>query len=182
MMDLDQDPDNFLNHDEVEAARHEGDNPNEIKFTADDAPRGNNRDSRGGVEPRRRHRSRRVGAVIVAVVLVALAIAVWLRYFNPYVVDAQATGYVTDVERRGVIFKTFEGELIPSIPQTVDGVYSRDFRFSITDDSLAATLQQYQASHRPVTLLYKRYPATLPWRGASTVVVTGLKPAPVPEH
>lgn len=172
----DDQPDNYLNSEEIEAARHEGDNPGEIKFTSDDTV-----DENGAtVAAPRRRRRRRYFAVFIVIVVAALAVAGYLRYFNPYITDAQATGYVTGVECRGFVFKTFEGELIPAAPANVEGVYSRDFKFSVENDSLARRLQEYQAARMPVTLLYERYPATVPWRGASTVVVTGVKPAPTP--
>ena len=53
-------------------------------------------------------------------------------------------------------------------------VYSRDFYFSIPDDSLARVIQSYEGTGRPVTLTCKRYFGTLPWRGASKIVVTSI--------
>ncbi|MDE6578220.1 MAG: hypothetical protein K2K58_08630, partial [Muribaculaceae bacterium] len=47
-----------------------------------------------------------------AVVTVGLFIACWLRYFSPYVDDATQFGYVENIERRGSVFKTYEGVLI----------------------------------------------------------------------
>lgn len=173
-MDLDKDPDNFLNAEEIENAAHVGDNPNEIRFSKEDAGA---LTDQGSTSPRR-HRHRRFIVWSIVIVAIAGAIALYLRYFNPYIVDAQATGYISGVECRGYIFKTFEGELIPTAPMHIDGVYSRDFKFSVTDDSLAHRLQHYQAAHTPVTIVYEQYPATLPWRGASTVIVTAVKPAP----
>lgn len=131
--------------------------------------------------PPRRHPLRRAliwCGVAVAAVLAAVA---WLRYFNPYVEDAKTTGYITSVERRGIIFKTFEGQMITNESLTdTTRVYSRDFAFSIPDDSLARAIQAWQGTGRPVTLTYKRYYGSLPWRGASLTVATGIAPASTP--
>lgn len=131
--------------------------------------------------PPRRHTLRKAliwCAVIVTVVLAAIA---WLRYFNPYVEDAKVTGYITSVERRGIIFKTFEGQMITNESLTdTTRVYSRDFAFSVPDDSLARTIQSWQGTGRPVTLTYKRYYGSLPWRGASLTVATAITPANMP--
>ena len=58
-------------------------------------------------------------------------------------------GFVTLVEKRGIIFHTFEGEMV-SESQLADTqrVYSRDVYFSIPDDNLARRLQQYQGAVR----------------------------------
>lgn len=112
---------------------------------------------------------------VLAILAVALGVALWLRYFNPYVMDAKVAGYVTNVERRGILFKTYEGEMISeaSLVDTTK-IYQRDFMFSVENTSLARRLQSLQSTGRPVRLTYKRYYAPVPWRGASTVVVTAI--------
>lgn len=109
------------------------------------------------------------------IVFLALGVTVYIRYFVPYATESRTTGYVTRVEKRGIIFKTFEGEMISQSQLTdTTRVYSRDFYFSIPDDSLARVIQSYEGTGRPVTLTCKRYFGTLPWRGASKIVVTSI--------
>lgn len=112
------------------------------------------------------------------VVAVVLAAAVTIRYFVPYVTESRVIGYVTLVEKRGIVFPTFEGEMV-SESQLADTtrIYSRDLSFSIPDDDLALRLQQYQGTGRPVTVTFKRYYGTLPWRGASNTVAVDFMPA-----
>lgn len=112
------------------------------------------------------------------VVAVVLAAALTIRYFVPYVTESRVTGYVTLVEKRGIVFPTFEGEMV-SESQLADTtrIYSRDLSFSIPDDDLALRLQQYQGTGRPVTVTFKRYYGTLPWRGASNTVAVDFIPA-----
>lgn len=108
------------------------------------------------------------GAVLVAV----LIFVAYNRYFNPQIVEATQYGYVDNIEKRGSVFKTYEGSLIvyKDIMDTAR-VYSRDFIFSATDDA-GQMLRQWQHSCKPVRVEYKVYKTVVPWRGESKIVVT----------
>lgn len=127
------------------------------------------------VKPRRR--GKRILIWFFIIIICALGLTVWIRYFVPYVTESQSTGFVTLVEKRGIVFHTFEGEMV-SESQLADTqrVYSRDVYFSIPDDNLARRLQQYQGSGTPVRLTFKRYYGTLPWRGASNNILVSFTP------
>ena len=126
---------------------------------------------------RKRHRMRRIFGWSLAIIAVALALCCYVRYFLPYADDAQTVGYVSSVERRGLIFKTYEGELLTheTLIDTTR-IYQRDFRFSIPDDSRSRLIQSYQGTGIPVRLTFKRYYAPVAWRGASTNIVTAASP------
>lgn len=125
--------------------------------------------------PKRRSPWRRRMTVALLILLCVLGTALYIRYWVPYADDAQVTGYVTNVERRGIIFRTYEGEMITESALTdTTRVYSRDFAFTIPDRELALKLRSLQGTGRKVTLLYRRYYGALPWRGASINVVTEL--------
>ena len=111
--------------------------------------------------------------IVLVVVVLGLVAGCWLRFFSPYVEDATQYGYVEHVEKRGNVFKTYEGVLIP-YKELMDTtrVYTRDFVFSVKDDKTAAVLKRAQLNARPVRVTYKKYHATVPWRGAHTIVVT----------
>lgn len=89
--------------------------------------------------------------------------------------DAIQFGYVENIERRGTVFKTFEGVLIP-YKELMDTtrIYSRDFIFTAVDEKVATRLKRAQISAEPVRVGYRKYHATLPWRGASKIVVTSV--------
>lgn len=59
----------------------------------------------------RKHRTRRVITWIALIAGVALGMTVYLRYCSPYAVEAQITGRITSLEKRGLIFKTYEGSI-----------------------------------------------------------------------
>lgn len=111
--------------------------------------------------------------ILGALVVVGLVAGCWIRYFTPYVEDATQYGYVENIEKRGSVFKTYEGTLIP-YRELLDTtrIYSRDFIFSVANDTTAATLKKAMYDAKPVRISYKKYHATVPWRGANKIVVT----------
>ncbi|MEG0253751.1 MAG: hypothetical protein RR667_06700, partial [Muribaculaceae bacterium] len=116
--------------------------------------------------------------MIWTAIIAIIAIMIWgyLRYFDPYVSDAQTTGYVIRVEKRGTIFKTYEGEMISEFAiQDTSKIYQRDFSFSFDNDSLAQDAMKLQGSGKKITLKYKKFSGVIPWRGASKCIITGIE-------
>lgn len=131
----------------------------------------------GAAERPRRKRRKKGWIWFFLIVFLILAATVAVRYFVPYVTESQTTGYVTLIEKRGIIFRTFEGEMVSESQLADKGhVYARDVYFSIPDEEMARRLQQYQGSGTPVTITCKRYFGTLPWRGASNNVMVSFTP------
>lgn len=111
----------------------------------------------------------------VAVIAAVLALACWLRYFSPYVEDATQYGYVEHIEKRGTVFKTYEGVLLPYKElRDTTRIYSRDFIFTAADKDVAMKLKRAQLDARPVRVEYRQYHATLPWRGSSKTIITAV--------
>lgn len=112
----------------------------------------------------------------VVVVVLSLAMVAWVRYVNPYETDMEEHGYVVDFKRQGVLFKTWEGQMIVQ-SALIDSTrpYSRDFVFSVDNDDVARKLAAAKGTGREVTVTYKRYWGVLPWRGATSTVVTSVK-------
>ena len=132
--------------------------------------------SEGQEPPRPRHsRLRRFMAWFITICIAGLGVAAYLRYFNPYATDALVSGYVTGVERRGIIFKTYEAEIISEAALTdTTRLYSERLKMSIPSEELAKRLQALQGSGRRVTLTTERFYGMLPWRGESTTVITAI--------
>lgn len=110
-----------------------------------------------------------------SLLIIILLIAFWMRYFSPYVDDAVEYGYIEHIEKRGSIFKTYEGVLIryKELHDTTR-LYTRDFVFTASDADVATNLKRMEIAHKPVRVSYRRYHATLPWRGASKIIVTAV--------
>ena len=140
-------------------------------------------DERGGSEPqapapRKRHRGRKVLLWFIFIVLLVGGGAFWVRYLNPYTQDTLTTGYITNVEKRGIFFKTYEGEMVSeNVALDSARVYQRDLHFSIPSPELARELQSLQGTGRKVTITTEKSYGVLPWRGASNVIVTNVEPA-----
>lgn len=127
-------------------------------------------------KPRRRFRKFKIWTAILTVVI--LSAAFWIRYLNPYVVETTERGYVVELEHRGIIFKTWEGEMITLRSLTSpDSVYTSNLLFSVDDPRVAEELKRYNGTGRIVTVTYNRYFGALPWRGQRTCIVTGVEPA-----
>ena len=106
---------------------------------------------------------------MIAVLVIVCGCLIYVRYFNPYATDVQVSGYVKNVERTGIIFKTYECELIPdrTIGETSWGDV-KPFRFSIPDRDMAKALQNIQNTRKRVKITYSKYYGVVPWRGATT--------------
>lgn len=113
---------------------------------------------------------------IVLTIGAVLGVVAYLRYGTPYVTDATDEVYILSIQREGLIFKTFEGEMVSRRELAgSDRVYSRGLSFSVDDDALGARLQEAKLSGKPLTVVYKRYYGALPWRGASTTFITDIR-------
>lgn len=106
-----------------------------------------------------------------ALVVIGVVIFAYFRYFSPYIDQTVQYGYVDNIERRGILFKTYEGVLIPykEITDTTR-VYREDWVFT-ADPKVAADLKRMQYANKPVRVEYKKYHTTLPWRGESKILV-----------
>lgn len=110
--------------------------------------------------------------IFCAAVVVGILVAIYIRVFSPYVELATQYGYVEKIERRGDIFKTYEGVILPykSLMDTIRP-YESDFVFSTRDPSTAANLKRMMIANRPVRVTYDVYHTVMPWRGDTKIQV-----------
>lgn len=121
----------------------------------------------------------KIWITIAVIVLSAIgATFIYIRYFRPYATGGVQYGYVEDIQEQGLLFKTFEGTLLPyrNLMDTTRP-YGHDFVFTAADDKVAAALLKASAANRPVRVEYTRYTATVPWRGDSRLIVTSVSAA-----
>ena len=155
-------------------------------FTGDDSPgedkartinfAGDEAADEGSNSPAPPHRrSHKWLWILIFVALAGLGVTMWLRYFSPYVDNARMNIYVVSVERRGLIFKTYEADVISEAALTDTArVYSHRLNMSIENPTVAMELQSMQSTGKPLTISFKKYYGMLPWRGSSTEVITGI--------
>lgn len=126
-----------------------------------------------GPKPRKRRWKWITGVLLV--LIAAVCGWVWFQFYNPFVEDARMKCYVINVEKRGVLFKTFEADLLTEKSLTDSArVYSEKISVSVPDAALARQLQDLQGTGKLVDLSYETFKGAVPWRGASKTVVTGF--------
>lgn len=118
-------------------------------------------------------RSRIVWWLAGAGAVVVVILVMWLRYLSPCETNAVQYGYIDHISKQGTVFKTWEGVMIPykEIMDTTR-IYKRDFIFTAATDQLGEILSKQARNGRALRVEYKRYHATVPWRGSSKIVVT----------
>jgi len=111
--------------------------------------------------------------ISVAVLIVALAIFCYFRFYFTYG-EGVRNGELNYVVYKGLVFKTYEGELIQTgiKSQSAGTIQSNTFEFSVTDKELAEKLMK--SSGRIMELHYKEYFGRLPWRGHTKYVVDSI--------
>lgn len=115
----------------------------------------------------------RILPILGVVVLLILFGVFYYRYYYVFG-EGNKAGTMNYFVKKGNMFKTYEGRLIQSgiRSQTQGGIGSNEFMFSVTDEKVADKLNQNAGSF--LTLHYKEYHNTLPWRGVSVFVVDSV--------
>ena len=100
---------------------------------------------------------------------IGLIIFCYFRYYFVFATGTKA-GEINTFQKKGYVFKTWEGLIIQSGFKA--NVQSNEFDFSVVNDDLAKTLENL--SGKEVNVHYKRYFGTLPWRGNSIYIVDSI--------
>ena len=111
---------------------------------------------------------------IVSVLLLALAVFVYVKFFFVYS-EGTNEGDINYFQREGFVFKTYEGKMIQTgynSHNTSATIQSNEFKFSVVDERVAQQIDNN--SSRQIKLHWKRYLGTLPWRGKSQFVVDSI--------
>lgn len=116
---------------------------------------------------------RKTGTVIITIIVLALIAFIYWRYFFVFAEGTKA-GVLNTFQKKGYVFKTYEGQLIQSGFRGNSGtaIQSNQFSFSVTDEKIAQKLMEN--SGRDMELHYKRYQASLPWRGMQLFVIDSI--------
>lgn len=110
--------------------------------------------------------------IFISVVVIALC-GGYFYFYIPFSDSGVKAGVLNNFKHKGVIFKTYEGELIQSgFRPAQTGLTSNEFNFSVDDPKVAAQLMSL--SGRFLQLHYKEYYGRLPWRGYSKFVVDSI--------
>lgn len=124
------------------------------------------------------HTTRRVVKVIlVSVVILAIAF-LCLSYWGVYDEGVRA-GTVLRISKKGMIFKTYEGQLNVQTFGAIKGanpiMEAFDFSVSAADQDVVETLQEVSLSGERVNLHYVARYAAFPWRGDTKYFITKVE-------
>ncbi|HNW73929.1 MAG: hypothetical protein PHP04_04085 [Bacteroidales bacterium] len=109
----------------------------------------------------------------ITVVVIIGAIFIYWKFYFTYSVGHRA-GLLQKFSYRGVIFKTYEGELILSSVQSNKNVTlaSEKFFFSVSNEKVAKQMEQLQGYF--MTLHYQEKNGVLWWRGDTKYLVDSI--------
>ena len=110
------------------------------------------------------------------ILILVLVFFCWWKYFYTYS-DGYRSGLVQKLSHKGNMFKTYEGELVLSSISSTNSVTlaSEKFYFSVSNDSIATLLQNYEG--KQAKLHYEQKNGKLFWRGESEYIVDAVEPA-----
>ena len=116
---------------------------------------------------------RRFLGITILIIVLALAIFVYWRFYRPFG-DGVKAGELNYLVKKGYVFKTYEGKLIQSglRSRQPGSVASYEFEFSVERKDIADSLMRN--SGKEFVLHYKEYFGRLPWRGHSFFVVDSI--------
>lgn len=122
--------------------------------------------------PKKSTFGRKIMRWTLLILLIALAIFFYFRYFWVFGEGAKA-GELNYVVHKGFLFKTYEGKLIQvGLRGQQGGMQSNEFIFSVADPVVAERMMAN--SGMQFNLHYKEYMGAVPWRGMSVFVVDSI--------
>lgn len=110
--------------------------------------------------------ARQIKIAAAGIVVVAVASVLFMMYAN-YSTGVRA-GVPTKFSRKGVIFKTYEGELnVGGVTNSPEGAIPTTWDFSVrrSDVEVQQKLERAMSESRRVKLHYDEKYVQLPWRG-----------------
>lgn len=123
--------------------------------------------------------TKKTGTIIAWIAGGLLLVGAIAGYFKFYWVfsDGTKTGELNSLTYTGYVWKTYEGEMIlsgyGSKSASGGSVQSKIFKFSVDDKEVAEELQQHTGQR--VTVHFKEYKGTLPWRGYERAIVDSIQ-------
>ena len=110
----------------------------------------------------------------ITVIIVIISVFIYFKYEFTYS-KGYRSGLLQKFSEKGMVFKTYEGEMVLSSVQSDANVAiaSEKFLFSVTDKTVAKSMEQIQG--RRVVVHYMEKKGALPWRGDSNYIVDSIR-------
>ena len=108
------------------------------------------------------------------IVVVVITAFFYFKYFYTYSKGYRA-GLLQKISEKGMVFKTYEGEMVLSSVESNSNVAiaSEKFVFSVSDEAVAKSMEQIQGKN--VVVHYTEKSGKLPWRGDSHYIVDSVR-------
>jgi hypothetical protein len=109
----------------------------------------------------------------LSLIIISLVIFVYFKYFFTYS-EGYRAGLLQKFSNKGVVFKTYEGELILSSVSSTSNVAiaSEKFIFSVMKKNVSLQYDTLQGKNVIVHYIEKK--GTVPWRGDSQYLVDSI--------
>lgn len=117
-------------------------------------------------------------SLILLVIILAAAIGSGFFAYYANFSEGSRSGIVQKISKKGVVFKTYEGQMdIGGLQATQGGKMTSVFEFSVDDDQkqLIKMLEEVSATGERVTLKYEEKFFQFPWRGDTKYFVVELE-------
>ncbi len=111
---------------------------------------------------------------ILAIVGLLLVVGLLIYYFVAGMTysEGNRAGQLIKISKKGVVFKTYEGELnLGDMEMMASG---NKWEFSVMDDAVYEDLQQYEG--QKVSLAYRQVFHSFFWQGDTEYFVVGVEP------
>ncbi len=117
---------------------------------------------------------KKIIAIVVLVLILALALFVFVSGWTYS--DGSRAGYLIKISKKGVLFKTYEGELNLgglSDGETTAIINQNIWKFSSLDEDVYKELQKYEGQR--ISVNYRQVYRNFPWQGETDYFVTGVE-------
>ena len=115
--------------------------------------------------------------LFIGIGVLVVGIAIFFLVSNMTYSEGTRSGYLIKISNKGVLFKTYEGQLNLGGVNSSDGmdaiVQNKMWDFSVADEVVFLELQEYQGKY--VTLAYREIYRSFPWQGDTEYFVTGVR-------
>ena len=116
----------------------------------------------------------RVKRTILSIFLISLliiALTMWICSWSYS--EGTRSGNLIKVSTKGVVFKSFEGELNLGGVRMQDGLEGNIWSFTILNDDTAEDVKGFEGKR--VKVYYKERYKTMPWQGDTNYIVTDIE-------
>ncbi len=107
--------------------------------------------------------------ITLSSIVTILLIAFYVRFYYVFAEGTKA-GQLNTFQKKGYVFKTYEGILIQSGFKA--NIQSNEYHFSVENPAIAQKL--LENAGKDMELHYKSYFGVLPWRGNTNSVVDSI--------